>query len=79
MSRKVKKSTQAHFTLGNDERVMLSSYTRDFDGIRFMRGLRSARPSPPKSAQVKVVQRQEHSHASLKSGETEANARSINT
>lgn len=69
MSRKVKKSTQAHFTLGNDERVMLSSYTRDFDGIRVMRGPRSARPAPPKSAQVKIVIGQGHSQSMENRGE----------
>ncbi|XP_052806330.1 uncharacterized protein LOC128235556 [Mya arenaria] len=45
-------ASSAHFTLGNDERVMRSSYQTDFGGVRAMRSFRCPRPEPPKPAKI---------------------------
>ncbi|KAH3825796.1 uncharacterized protein LOC127882200 [Dreissena polymorpha] len=55
MSRKAKSEHErVHFTLGNDERVMKSSYQLDFDGIRVFHVPRSPKATPPIPAPLAV-------------------------
>lgn len=50
MSRKVKKSNAAHFTFGNEERVMKSSYSYDYN--RAFIAIRDKKMNFPSGAQV---------------------------
>ena len=59
MSRKVKKSNKANFSFGNDEIVMRSSYTYDFNSLRAVHPIRDRRLDVPKGAQVSIMT-QEH-------------------
>ena len=55
MSRKVKKSNKANFSFGNDEIVMRSSYTYDFNSLRAVHPIRDRRLDVPKGAQVSIM------------------------